>query len=239
MSNLIPTPAEEDQLGLTYAGLLIGGDDVGPVREALAALRFSGWLGPVERPAQRPWLVAVADNPGGAVAGDRADLAATAQRVAERLRGPVLGATVLRDQVLRLDWVDGGGAPDDRGHYDSDPSYGLPEDDETMPDPVGVDELPGLAELAGRGEVAEDLVALLGEEIDRAGTYESERLRAALRLLGMPAWLIASDSLPRNVPGGPSRDQVLRLGAGASGPVGLAKGAVMQAVRRRRPPRQS
>ncbi|MCV2395870.1 hypothetical protein OEB99_16260 [Actinotalea sp. M2MS4P-6] len=234
MSTQMPEHGEHEELGLTYAGLVIGADSAEPVRATLSALRFSGYLGPVEQPAERPWLVAVADNPGGAVAGDRTGIAALTARLAERLGTTVLGATVLRDQVLRLDW-----AGPDAGHYDSDPSYGLPEDDETMPDPVGVDALEGLARACGRPDQAEDLTELLAEEIDRTSTYESERLRAALRLLGMPAWLIASDSLPRDVPGGPGRGEVARLRAGASGARGVARGLLVHPIRRRRTPRRT
>lgn len=221
-------PPAEDEDGLTYAGLIIAADAVEPVRDALAAARFSGYLGPVERPGDRAWLVAVAHNPTGAVAGDRQDVARLVARVADELGTLVVGATVLRDRVLRLVW-DG----PDTGAYDSDPSFGR-HDDDLDTDPVGVSALAGLAEACGRADSAEDLIGLLGERIDTDGTYESERLRAALRLLAMPAWLVAADSLPRDVPGGPPRQDVVRLRAGATGAVGLTKGTVVGAVRRRR-----
>ena len=72
---------------------------------------------------------------------------------------------------------------------------------------MGVDLLGDLAAAAGRPGAAEDLTELLGEQIDRDSTFESERLRAALRLLGMPAWLVAASSLPRDVPSGPRRGE--------------------------------
>ncbi len=127
--------------------------------------------------------MAVADSPGGSVAGSRTGVAALTRRLATGLQTLVLGVEVDDERVLRLTWA----SPDAAGGYDSDPTVGHEDDDDLLPDPVGVDLLGDLAAAAGRPGAAEDLTELLGEEIDRDSTYESERLRAALRLLGMPS----------------------------------------------------
>ena len=58
-----------------------------------------------------------------------------------------------------------------------------------------------------------------------------------LRLLGLPSWLVAVSSLPRDVPTGPRADELTRLGAGATGFRGRVRGRAAEVVvRRRRPP---
>jgi len=65
---------------------------------------------------------------------------------------------------------------------------------------------------------------------------ESERLSRVLRLTGLPPWLVASAALPRDIPTGPSRRELTRLGAGHPGLLGLLLGRLVGVVRRRRPP---
>jgi hypothetical protein len=66
---------------------------------------------------------------------------------------------------------------------------------------------------------------------------ESERLDTVLRLLDLPRWLISAQSLPGDLPVGPRRTELVRLGAGRSGAGGLVMGAVTGALRKRRRPR--
>lgn len=227
------SPGRPRPEGHRYTGLLV---DIGEAGRAglLAALgraRFSGWVGP----AQGRWVVAVADNPGGSVAGSRTGVSELTRRVATGLRTLALGVEVDDERVLRLTWA----SPDVDGSYDSNPGLGHEDDEDDLPpDPVGVDLLTGLAEAAGRPEAAEDLTELLGDQIDRDSTFESERLRAVLRLLDAPTWLVASSSLPRDVPSGPRRSEITRLGAGRPGPAGRLRGLAVRRVRRHRPPRE-
>lgn len=226
-------PGDPQPEGHRYAGLVV--DVSGPGRDALlralGRARFSGWVGPTEG----RWAIAVADEPGGSVAGSRTGIPGLARRVADGLGTVALGVEVDDARVLRLTWASPGGD----GTYDSDPSVGREEDDELDDSPAGVELLDGLAGACGRPEVAEDLTDLLGEHIDRDSTFESERLRAALRLLGMPTWLVAAASLPRDVPSGPRRGEMTRLGAGRTGPAGRLQGAAIRGVRRRRTPRET
>ncbi|HWS58473.1 MAG TPA: hypothetical protein VN257_08040, partial [Actinotalea sp.] len=139
-------------VGLTYAGIAVRlGEppvpDVEPrqtVLDALAEARFSGWLGP----AEPPWVIAVADNPEGSVAGGRTDLHNLAARLAAELGTVTLGISVLRDAALRLTLsVDS----DVLGQYVSDPTVEMPDDDEIMPDPVGVEIAGPLVRACGQG----------------------------------------------------------------------------------------
>jgi hypothetical protein len=57
-----------------------------------------------------------------------------------------------------------------------------------------------------------------------------------LRLLGLPSWLVAVSSLPRDVPTGPRAVELTRLGAGATWFGGRVRGRAAEVVRRRRPP---
>jgi len=225
-------PGDPIPEGHRYAGLVV--DAAAPGRDALLAAlgraRFSGWVGP----GDGRWVVAVADSPGGSVAGSRTGVADLTRRLATGLQTLVLGVEVDDARVLRLTWA----SPDGEGAYDSDPTVGHEDDDDLLPDPVGVDLLGDLAAAAGRPGAADDLTELLGDEIDRDSTFESERLRAALRLLGMPTWLVASSSLPRDVPSGPRRGETTRLGAGRPGPAGRLTGMATRRVRRHRPPRE-
>ncbi len=227
-------PGDPPPEGHRYAGLVVDVSDTG--REALLAAlsraRFSGWVGP----AEGRWAVAVVDDPEGSVAGSRTGVPGLARRIADGLGTLAVGVEVDDARVLRLTWI----RPEGDGAYDSDPSVGHEEeDDDDLDDsPVGVELLDELAAACGRPEVAEDLAELLGERIDRDSTFESERLRATLRLLGMPTWLVAASSLPRDVPSGPRRRETTRLGAGRTGPAGRLQGAAMRGVRRRRKPRE-
>jgi hypothetical protein len=77
---------------------------------------------------------------------------------------------------------------------------------------------------------------VLAEELDPDSVIESERLARVLRLLRLPTWLVAADALPRDIPTGPDRRELTRLGAGLPGPAGRCYGAIIEVVRRRRRP---
>jgi hypothetical protein len=223
--------------GYTYAGVMARLDGVPSGRpctrqDVLAALRevrFSGWLGQPED----GWLVAVAASGDGTVAAGRRGVVGVGEWLADRLAATVLAVRVVTDrQLLVALWVD----REEVGRYVSDPSYGLGADDDTLPDPLGVEHAAAFAAACGHPEVSEDLAELLAEELDPESVIESERLVGVLRLLGLPRWLVAASSLPRDVPTGPRAPDMTRLGAGVPGFLGRVCGRATDLVRRRRPP---
>lgn len=227
--------------GYTYGAVIIGltgRDGVRISRDDVLAqlrrLRFTGWLAP----EQDGWLVAMAGDaavPGdGAVAGRRRGVIGVGEAIAERSGGTVLVLRVVLDrQLLLAAWAGG----EEVGRYLSDPSFGLPSGDDTLPDPIGVDHAAGLAAACGRPEQADRLADTLAEELDaETGAIESERLSVVLRLLGLPDWVVAASSLPKDVPTGPRAREMTRLGAGRDGVAGWLSGRAAGVVRRRRPP---
>jgi hypothetical protein len=224
-------------VGLTYGAVVVRADGVpsAPVRtraDVLAALRevrFSGW---VARPDDG-WVVAVAATGDGTVAAGRRGVVGVAEHLAGRLGVPVVALRVVADRQLLLSvWSAGA----EVGRYVSDPSHGLPADDDTLPDPLGAEHAPGFAAACGHPDAAEDLAELLAEELDADSVIESERLSGVLRLLGLPRWIVAASSLPRDVPTGPDADDFVRLGAGAAGLAGRLAGRAASALRAHRPP---
>jgi hypothetical protein len=153
--------------------------------------------------------------------------------LAQRLATTVAVVRVVDDrQLLLAIWSDG----DEVGRYVSDPSHGLGQDD-VLSDPLGTEHAGAFAAALGRPEAADELAELLAEEFDPDSVIESERLAGVLRLLGLPGWLVAAASLPRDVPGGPRAADFTRLGAGVPGLRGRMVGRAAQVVRaRRRPP---
>ena len=123
--------------------------------------------------------------------------------LATRLADPVLAARVVRDRQLALVAWRGG---IEVGRYCSDPSRETGADKDVIDQPVGADIAVTLAELYGRVDAADELSELLEDELDPDSVYESERLRAVLRLLGLPAWIVAAGALPRDIPTGPEGD---------------------------------
>lgn len=197
--------------------------------DALREVRFSGWLGQPED----GWVLAVAASGQGTVAAGRRGVVGVAEWLADRLPATVLALRVVDDrQLLIAVWADG----QEVGRYVSDPSHGLGPGDDTLPDPLGVEHAPAFAAACGHAEAADDLAELLAEELDEDTAIESERLSLVLRLLGLPAWLVAASSLPRDVPAGPQARDLTRLGAGREGLRGRVRGRAADVVRRRRPP---
>ncbi len=236
----LPIGAPEDpsaSQGLSYAGVFVNADRR-LLLDQLAQRRFSGWLGPQEG----DWVLAVAEQATGAVAGGGTALTTLARDLAHALGAVVIVARVERDRVLRLDgWDgtddDGHDEPEPLGSYLSDPSVDATpddEDDEVYPEPVGAEFAPSYARSCGVPEATGELTEVLEEELDPESVFESERLDSVLRLLELPRWLISAGSLPGDVPAGPRRSELVRLGAGREGLPGLVVGAVTGVLRRRR-----
>jgi hypothetical protein len=222
--------------GYTYACVVVRVDGVPAGRpctrqDVLAALRevrFSGWLGPPED----GWLVAVAASGDATVAAGRRGVAGVGEWLAHRLAATVLAIRVVADrQLLMALWVD----RDEVGRYLSDPSQELGADD-ALPEPLGVEHGAAFAAACAHPEAAEDLAELLAEQLDVESVIESERLGGVLRLLGLPTWLVAASSLPRDVPTGPRARDMTRLGAGVPGLRGRVRGWAVDLIRRRRRP---
>jgi hypothetical protein len=217
--------------GYTYAAAVIRVEEHtrDDVLTALRDVRFSGWLGQPED----GWLAAVVASGDGTVAAGRRGVVGVGEWLAERFGATVVVLRVVRDrQLLVVAWADG----EEVGRYLSDPSYGLGPGDDTLPDAYGVEHAPAFAAACGHPENAEDLEELLGEELDPDSVFESERLAGVLRLLGLQRWLVAAPSLPHDVPTGPRRSDVTRLGAGVPGALGWLSGRAVNVVRKRRPP---
>lgn len=225
--------SERGPAGLSYAGIVVRLDApaVGrqQVLDALRALRFTGWLGPEEQ----GWVVAVAQRGAGTVAAQRRGVLGVAEDLAGRLGATLVAVRVAADRQLALSvWVDG----EEVGRYVSDPSHGL-SDQTVLSDPLGAEHAGDFASAVGRPEAGDDLAELLADELAGEDEIESERLSRVLRLLGLPDWLVAASSLPRDVPGGPRSREFTRLGAGRPGIAGRLAGSAAQVARaRRRPP---
>lgn len=223
--------------GYTYACVLVrlDGGPAGPLRtraEVLAALRevrFSGWLAQPED----GWLVAVAACGDATVAAGRRGVLGVGGWLADRLAATIVAVRVVADrQLLLAAWVD----REEVGRYVSDPSYGLPDEDDVLPDPLGVEYADAFAAACGHPQAGGDLAELLAEPLDPDNVIESERLGAVLRLLDLPRWLVAASALPRDVPTGPRAADMTRLGAGVPGVAGWVCGRAVDVVRRRRRP---
>jgi hypothetical protein len=193
---------------------------------ALRAMRFSGWVAPPED----GWVLAVAARAGGAVAAGRRGLLELGAELAAELDTTVAAVRVLRDRQLVLAAWSGG---DEVGRYVSDPAYGL-DDEEVLSFPIGTEHAAAFAAAAGVPEVAGDLEELLAEELDPESVIESERLALVLRMLALPGWLVASVSLPHDIPSGPRARELTRLGAGIPGVGGRLVGRAVEVVRSRR-----
>ncbi|MGZ4625801.1 MAG: hypothetical protein ACXV3S_05850 [Kineosporiaceae bacterium] len=195
----------------------------------LAGIRFSGWVAP----AEQGWVVAVAAEGNGTIAAGRRGVLGVGEQLALDLGATTVSVRIVHDrQLLVAMWGDA----DELGRYLSDPSYGL-GDDEVLSDPFGVEHADAFAAAVGRPEIAGDLTELLAEELDHDSVSESERLAGVLRLLGLPGWVVAVPSLPRDIPTGPRARDLIRLGAGAQGLQGRLLGRAAHSARRhRRPP---
>jgi len=235
---------DEEAAGASYAGLFVRAER-DSVLDQLVGRRFSGWVGP----QQDAWVLAVASSAAGPVAGEGRPVEVLTAEVAGALATVAIAVRVHRDQVL---YLAGWHAGEHLGDYVSDPSVEAPDQPteevdpyggresygmvEAFPEPQGAWHAPAFATACGHPDAAEELGELLGQTLDHDSVFESERLAQALRLLGLPAWLVSAPSLPGDVPGGPARADLVQLGAGRSGLGGRITGLVTGMVRRRRRP---
>jgi hypothetical protein len=206
----VPVWHEEDKpADYSYAGVLVRAAR-GELLRHLADAGFSGWVGPQED----DWVVLVPARPRGAVTATGLDLETLGVEVARRFDALTLATAVERDRLLRLAMWDGSR---ELGRYVSNPAYGVPDDDEVWPEPEGAEHAHAYATACGHADRAEELTELLGEMLDEESQIESERLSTALRLLGLPRWLVAANSLPKDVPSGPPAREFVRLFRGGTG----------------------
>jgi hypothetical protein len=215
--------------GYTYGAVAVRcGDGRDGLLARLRALRFTGWVGPVED----GWVLAVAARPGGTVAAGRRGLLDVGTLVAEELGTTAVALRVLHDRQLVIAVWEGA---DEVGRYVSDPAHGL-DDEDVLSLPLGAEHAEAFAAALGSPAAGADLEELLAEELDHESMIESERLALVLRLLGLPRWLVASPALPRDVPGGPQARAFTRLGAGVPGVPGRLLGRAAEVTRKRRRP---
>ncbi|WP_380168313.1 hypothetical protein [Jannaschia sp. R86511] len=207
--------------GHSYRGAVLVGDR-DAVLAHLARARFSGWVGPQEH----DHVVLVPSSPHLLVASGGRDLEALGVDLAQAF-GPVLVVEVVRDRLLSLVLLAGGGQEPLR--YLSDPSVLDPED---LDEPRGAHHAPALARAYGVPGVAPTLRDVLSESLDPEHYIESERVARVLGLLDLPTWLVSSWTLPRRVSYGPEPRTVVRLGAGTPGPAGWPLRWASQPVRR-------
>jgi hypothetical protein len=154
----------------------------------------SGWVAP----AEDGWVCAVSAAEQGAVATGRRSLIGAGEHLARQPGSIVTAFQVVRDRQFL---IAGRAAGAEIGRYVSDPSYGV-DDDDLPSDPIGAEHAAAFAAAGGQEQNAE-LAEVLAQEQDPEHEIESERLSAVLRLLALPAWLVASSSLPKDVSGGP------------------------------------
>ena len=198
------------------------------VLPVLRGIRFSGWIAPPDD----DWLVILGDPGGGVVAAGRRGVIGVGALLAAT-SAAVLVIRVRRDRQLAIvAWRDG----EEVGRYCSDPSQEPGAGDDVMSDPIGEDHAEDFAALCGHADATDDLAELLSEELDSDSVFESERLFRVLRMLGLPNWIVAAASLPRDIPTGPRARQLTRLRAGATGLAGVVENAIVRRARRRRPP---
>jgi hypothetical protein len=217
--------------GESYGAALVRADQqaLPGVIDSLRAVRFSGWIAP---PADG-WIVALGDPGDGVVAAGKRGIVEVAALLAGGLGSPGVAVRVKRDRQLAL--VAWRGTAE-VGRYCSDPSRESGADGEILSDPYGVEHAEGFAELLGRPDAAEDLAAVLEQELDIESVSESERLAQVLDLLRLPRWLVAVGSLPNDIPTGPRAIDLIRLRGGAAGMAGRARGVVIRPIRRRADP---
>lgn len=230
----VPVSTGESEGGLTYSGVFVASDRE-RLLEELAELRFTGYVGPQEG----DWVLAISGNPLGKVAGQKRRIVDVAREIAATLGVVTLAAEVERDTRLRLHAFDGDAAlpPYDSAPPEEEPGeialdeFGMPVVAEGLyvdNDDVAAALLTTFEAEDDDGALAELLNENLGEDV-----FESERLVAILRILGLPTWIVSSDSLPKRVPGGPDKDEVTRLGAGKPGVKGMVADAIRKPVRPR------
>lgn len=217
--------------GFSYGAVIIPADALSlpDLQTALSGIRFSGWIAP----ARDGWVIVLGDPGDGVVAEERRGVIEVAGLVAQRVPGPVLAVRVRHDRQLALVAWRGG---EEVARYCSDPSRETGADKDVLTEPVGAEHAQTFAGLWNRPDAAEELAELLEEELDPDSVYESERLGKTLRLLGLPAWIVAAGALPRAMPTGPKVSELVHLRAGLTGVAGRSRDALVRPVRRRQHP---
>jgi hypothetical protein len=228
-------PASDSEVGgpagHSYGAVILPADALSlpELYDALAGIRFSGWIAP---PADGH-VVLLGDPGDGIVADGHRGIIEIAGVLAERVGGNVLAVRVRHDRQLALvAWHDG----QEVARYCSDPSREVGAEKDVLAEPFGAESAHTLAELWDRPDAADQLSEMLEEELDPDSVYESERLRTTLRLLGLPAWIVAAGALPRAMPTGPKPSALTHLRAGATGVAGRTRDAILRPVRRRQHP---
>jgi hypothetical protein len=230
----LPPPsssAESEPEGETYGAVILPAEALTPdaILAVLREIRFSGWIAP----PRDGWVVLLGDPGDGVVADDRRGVIEVASELAGRTASAVIAVRVRRDRQLGIvAWRNG----EELGRYCSDPSREPGADKEVLDQPFGAELAGSLAELLDRADAVEAVTELLDEELDPDSVYESERLRSLLRLLGLPAWIVAAGALPEDIPTGPKAAELTRLRAGATGYTGRTLGPALRALRRRQTP---
>ena len=223
--------ADGEPQGETYGAVILPEDGLTPdaLIEALRGIRFSGWIAP----PRDGWVVVLGDPGDGVVADDRRGVIEVGGVLAQQCTRPVLAVRVLRDRQLAIvAWHRG----QEVGRYCSDPAREPGADKDVLDQPVGAELAEVLAELWHRVDALDELAELLDEELDPDSVYESERLRTLLRMLGLPAWVVAVGALPEDIQTGPKASELTRLRAGATGYTGRTLGPALRALRRRQTP---
>ena len=218
--------------GYTYGAVLLRVKERADVRDELLAtlreLRFSGWMAP----PRSGWHIVVPAG-AGTVAAGRRGVVGVGEALSMRLAIATLAVRVLDDrQLVLVAWASGR----EVARYVSDPSREPGAEEDVLSDPFGAEGAAAVASLCDKPEVGEELYATLSEPLDPDDEIESERLGRVLRLLELPSWVVSAWRLPRDLLTGPSRRDVLRLGAGRTGPSGRIAGRAARLPRRWRPP---
>lgn len=227
------SPEPEGPSGYIYAAVAVRTSERAPDREetlaALRRIRFSGWVAPPED----EWVPVIPRGGGAVVAAGRRGVIGVGEALAQALDTTAVAVRVLEDRQLALvAWQSGR----EVARYVSDPSREPGASPDVLPDPVGIEGSDALAAACGRPEVGEELADLLAEPLDPDEEIESERLVRVLQLLGLPAWLVSVWRLPRPMATGPAPRDLLRLGAGRTGPLGWVAGHGVSLGRRWRQP---
>ena len=224
----LSTPAADEPApgGHSYGGVILREAEVarGDVLALLRGIRFSGWIAP----PRDGWIVVLGDPGGGVVADGRRGAIEVGALIAARVAGPVLAVRVRLDRQLALVAWRGGA---EVARYCSDPSREPGADEEVLDAPVGAEHAVLFADVWDSPDAVKDLAELLEEELDPDSVSESERLGRVLRMLGLPAWLVAAGELPRRMPTGPRPSELTRLRVGREGVGGRMLGSLVRRIR--------
>ena len=212
------TPEPDGVAGETYGAALVASD--GATRDAVVGvlrdIRFTGWIAPPDG----GWIVAIGDPGDGTVAADRRGVLEVAAVLADRLGTTAFAVrcagTASSCSPRGTDPRNSAGtratrrtsrAPTSRCSANRTAPT-MPTPSRSRPD-------------ARRGR------GTRGRARRGARSRQRVRIRTPARvlgLLGMPRWLVASASLPRDIPTGPGARRWSGSGAGEPGAMGRLRG---------------